>query len=60
MKIQNVQQNNTNFQRFGHKLVRMQKIQEGEKIAQEILCAREGKMKIMSGGGGIYGKVTAE
>ena len=32
----------------------------GEKIAQEILCAREGKMKIMSGGGGIYGKVTAE
>lgn len=33
MRIQQIQ-NNTNFQGLGHKLVRMQKIQEGEKIAQ--------------------------
>ena len=32
----------------------------GEKIANEIVLAREGKMKIQSGGGGNYGKVTAE
>ena len=32
----------------------------GEKIANEIVLAREGKMKINSGGGGNYGKVTAE
>ena len=32
----------------------------GEKIANEIILAREGKMKINSGGGGTYGKVTAE
>lgn len=34
MRIQSIQNNNTNFQGLGHKLVRMQKIQEGEKIAQ--------------------------
>ena len=32
----------------------------GEKVAKEIVLSREGKMKIHSGGGGIYGKVTAE
>ena len=32
----------------------------GEKIAQNIINAREGKMKVESGGGGIYGKVSAE
>ena len=32
----------------------------GEKIANEIVLAREGKMKIQSGGGGNYGKVTTE
>ncbi|MGN1326730.1 MAG: TIGR00375 family protein, partial [Clostridia bacterium] len=32
----------------------------GEKVANEIILSREGKMKIHAGGGGIYGKVTAE
>ena len=32
----------------------------GEKIAKNIINAREGKMKVESGGGGIYGKVSAE
>ena len=32
----------------------------GEKIAKNIVNAREGKMKVESGGGGIYGKVSAE
>ena len=32
----------------------------GEKIAKEIVKAREGKMKIQAGGGGIYGKVSAK
>ena len=32
----------------------------GEKIANEIVLAREGKMAIHSGGGGNYGKVTTE
>lgn len=31
----------------------------GEKIAQNIVNAREGNMKVESGGGGNYGKVTA-
>ena len=31
----------------------------GEKVAEEIICAREGKMQIHAGGGGVYGKVTA-
>ena len=31
----------------------------GEKIAKNIVNAREGKMKVESGGGGNYGKVTA-
>ena len=30
----------------------------GEKVADEIIMAREGKMEIHSGGGGVYGKVT--
>ena len=32
----------------------------GEKIAKNIINAREGKMKVESGGGGMYGKVSAE
>ena len=32
----------------------------GEKVANEIIASREGKMKIHAGGGGVYGKVTAE
>lgn len=32
----------------------------GEKIANQIIGARDGKMKIKSGGGGIYGKVVNE
>ena len=31
----------------------------GEKIAKNIVNAREGNMKVESGGGGNYGKVTA-
>ena len=31
----------------------------GEKVAQNIINAREGNMKVESGGGGNYGKVTA-
>ena len=31
----------------------------GEKVAKNIVNAREGNMKVESGGGGIYGKVTA-
>ena len=31
----------------------------GEKIAKNIVNAREGKMKVEAGGGGNYGKVTA-
>ena len=30
----------------------------GEKVANEIIASREGKMKIQAGGGGVYGKVT--
>lgn len=30
----------------------------GEKVANEIIVSREGKMKIHAGGGGVYGKVT--
>ena len=29
----------------------------GEKIADNIISAREGKMKIQAGGGGVYGQV---
>ena len=32
----------------------------GEKVASEIIASREGKMKIHAGGGGMYGKVSAE
>ena len=31
----------------------------GEKIAKNIVNAREGNMKVESGGGGNYGKITA-
>ena len=31
----------------------------GEKVAKNIVNAREGNMKVESGGGGNYGKVTA-
>ena len=31
----------------------------GEKAAKNIVNAREGKVKVESGGGGNYGKVTA-
>ena len=32
----------------------------GEKVAKEIIQAREGKMKLQAGGGGTYGKVAKE
>ena len=32
----------------------------GEKVAKEIIPAREGKMKLQAGGGGTYGKVAKE
>ena len=32
----------------------------GEKVAKEIILAREGKMKLQAGGGGTYGKVGKE
>ena len=32
----------------------------GEKIANEIIAARSGNLKINAGGGGVYGKVSAE
>lgn len=32
----------------------------GEKNARNIINAREGKMKVQEGGGGIYGKIGAE
>ncbi len=32
----------------------------GEKIANEIIAARSGNLKIHAGGGGVYGKVSAE
>ena len=32
----------------------------GEKVANHIVNAREGKMQIHSGGGGNYGKVKAQ
>lgn len=32
----------------------------GEKIASNIVAAREGKMNITAGGGGVYGKITKE
>ena len=31
----------------------------GEKVANTIINAREGKVHIQSGGGGVYGKLTA-
>ena len=32
----------------------------GSKIAGNIVAARDGKMNITAGGGGVYGKVTKE
>ena len=32
----------------------------GEKIANSIIAAREGKLGIQAGGGGVYGKVTTK
>ena len=32
----------------------------GEKIANNIVNAREGKMEVHSGGGGVYGKVSVK
>lgn len=32
----------------------------GEKVANNIVNAREGKMKVASGGGGVYGKVSSK
>ena len=52
---------------FGTEMTILHKLSEddieavaGEKVANQIASAREGKMKIHSGGGGVYGKVTAE
>lgn len=53
--------------KFGTEMTVLHKLSEddleavvGEKIAKEIVMAREGRMKIQAGGGGIYGKVSAE
>ncbi len=53
--------------KFGTEMTVLHKLSEddleavvGEKIAKEIVMAREGSMKIQAGGGGIYGKVSAE
>ena len=32
----------------------------GEKIANNIVNAREGKVNIQAGGGGVYGKITTK
>ena len=32
----------------------------GEKVATNIVNARDGKMKIHSGGGGVYGKIEVK
>ena len=32
----------------------------GEKLARNIIYAREGKLTIQEGGGGIYGKIDAK
>jgi len=32
----------------------------GEKVAQNIVNAREGNVKVQSGGGGVYGKVNCK
>jgi PHP domain protein len=32
----------------------------GEKVAKEIILAREGKMKLQAGGGGTYGRIAKE
>ena len=32
----------------------------GEKVANAIINAREGKMKIHAGGGGVYGKIESK
>ena len=31
----------------------------GEKIANTVIAARDGNVKIQAGGGGVYGKLTA-
>lgn len=53
--------------KFGTEMTILHKLTEddieavvGEKIAKEIVLARDGKMTIHAGGGGNYGKVTAE
>ena len=37
-----------------------QKDDVGEKVANYIVAAREGKMSVQAGGGGVYGKVSAK
>ena len=32
----------------------------GNKVAENIVAARDGKMNITAGGGGVYGKITKE
>ena len=51
--------------RFGTEMTILHKLSKddieavvGEKVANEIIASREGKMKIHAGGGGVYGKVT--
>ena len=51
--------------KFGTEMTILHKLSEddieavvGSKVAKEIVQAREGKMKIQAGGGGIYGKVA--
>ena len=52
---------------FGTEMTILHKLNEddieaavGEKVAKEIINAREGKMKILSGGGGNYGKLSVD
>lgn len=51
---------------FGTEMIILHKLDKddieavvGEKIANELLMARDGKMQISSGGGGNYGKISA-
>lgn len=53
--------------KFGTEMIILHKLSQddleavvGEKVAKEIILAREGKMKLQAGGGGTYGKVAKE
>ena len=53
--------------KFGTEMTKLHKLSQddleavvGEKVAKEIILAREGKMKLQAGGGGTYGRVAKE